>query len=85
MARSGEPRFENVDGVSGYGHQWWYRDFPFGDGRVRAQYAAGWGGQYIYIFPELDLVLVFTGGNYTQANPVDTIIKEHILPAIEKP
>jgi CubicO group peptidase (beta-lactamase class C family) len=39
-----------------YGYGWWIRDLA---GR-RAYYAWGFGGQYIFVIPELDLVVVTT-------------------------
>jgi CubicO group peptidase (beta-lactamase class C family) len=39
-----------------YGYGWWMRDL----GRHRAYYAWGFGGQYIFVVPELDLVVVTT-------------------------
>jgi CubicO group peptidase (beta-lactamase class C family) len=39
-----------------YGYGWWIRDF----GGVRACFAWGYGGQYILVFRELDLVVVTT-------------------------
>jgi CubicO group peptidase (beta-lactamase class C family) len=44
-----------------YGYMWWL--FPYGDGSHLAWVAWGWGGQYLIIVPELDLVAVFTGWN----------------------
>jgi hypothetical protein len=32
-------------------------------------------------FPSLDLVVVFTGGNYTQQHRLDEIVTTYILPA----
>jgi CubicO group peptidase (beta-lactamase class C family) len=48
----------------GYGYLWWRRDMPLKDGKVPVVFAAGLGGQYIFIVPKLDLVCVMTGGNY---------------------
>jgi hypothetical protein len=45
--------------------------------------AGGWGGQYIMILPELDTVVVFTGGNCTSKVRVYSILEKYILPAIE--
>lgn len=39
-----------------YGHQWWVKNYK----GVRINFAAGYGGQYIFVIPEFDLVLVFT-------------------------
>lgn len=49
----------NISGVD-YGYLWW--NIPF-KGLV-SKVATGNGGQYIFVFPELDMVAVFTGGAY---------------------
>ena len=36
----------------------------------------------IMLFPSLDMVVVFTGGNYVDEVPVDEIIERYILPAV---
>jgi hypothetical protein len=46
-------------------------------------YAGGWGGQFIMVIPELDAVVVFTGGNYLSFRPSFEILKKYILPAFE--
>lgn len=44
--------------------------------------ALGWGGQGIMILPELNTVVVFTGGNYVHNLKMAEILEEYILPAI---
>jgi len=34
------------------------------------------------VFSELDMVVVFTGGNYVEGNPEDEIIVRYILPSV---
>jgi CubicO group peptidase (beta-lactamase class C family) len=68
---------------SGYGYQWWLHTYDSGPGEVHAFHAAGWGGQRIIVFPKLDMVVVFTGGNYVQDSPVDEIVTRFILPAVQ--
>ena len=34
------------------------------------------------MFPSLDMVAVFTGGNYVGYEPVDDIVTRYILPAV---
>ncbi|QSQ13311.1 serine hydrolase domain-containing protein [Myxococcus landrumensis] len=47
-----------------YGYTWWRHELRVGD-RVYSQYeASGNGGQLIMVVPELDLVVMFTAGNY---------------------
>jgi CubicO group peptidase (beta-lactamase class C family) len=44
------------DLVGGYGAWWWIRSF----GGHHTFHAWGYGGQFIYVVPDLDLVIVFT-------------------------
>nr|WP_253905959.1 serine hydrolase [Corallococcus exiguus] len=47
-----------------YGYTWWRHELRVGD-RVYSQYeASGNGGQLVMVVPELDLVVLFTAGNY---------------------
>ncbi|MFC1997780.1 serine hydrolase domain-containing protein [Chloroflexota bacterium] len=66
----------------GYGYQWWLMIYRSGSTTIGSYFAAGWGGQRIVVFPRLDMVVVFTGGNYVEEEPVDVIIEGHILPAV---
>ena len=62
-----------------YGYAWWRHELKVGD-RVYAEYEAGGnGGQYIMVIPELDLTVMFTGGNYSQF-PVWRKFREELLP-----
>jgi CubicO group peptidase (beta-lactamase class C family) len=67
-----------------YGYLWWpFSALPQGR-RVAGVYAGGNGGQYIIVLPALELVVVFTGGNYNSAKaqrPFE-LLREHILPAV---
>jgi CubicO group peptidase (beta-lactamase class C family) len=69
----------------GYGYQWWRRPFRLDGNLIDAWYALGYGGQYIFIIDELNLMVLYTSGNYerdyayTQA--ID-IMDKHILKAL---
>lgn len=65
-----------------YGYQWWILDYLVDNQTIHTYSARGWGGQQIIVVPELDAVLVFTGGNYTVYPPVHHIVRTYILPAI---
>ena len=67
----------------GYGYQWWLRSYDYGSEAARCFFAAGWGGQRIHLFPDLDMVVVFTGGNYVGEEPVGEILTRFILPAVQ--
>ena len=68
-----------------YGYLWHSFEYPYGDRKVRAFFAAGNGGQISVGIPELDLAIVFTGGSYADDAlfiPQRVIIPEQILPAV---
>jgi len=65
----------------GYGFLWWLDS----DRRHDAFFAAGYGGQYVYVAPELDLLVVMTGNPQLQESelqPSRYIITDYILPAV---
>jgi len=54
-----EPHIE-VDRHRFYGYQWWVQSVPGVDRAMRLPAALGYGGQAIYLLPDLDMVVVFT-------------------------
>ena len=69
-----------------YGFQWWLGDFLHNNGFVEAWVTAGYGGQYSFSFPDLDLVVACTGHNYENGPGVGnlyTMIRSYILPSID--
>jgi CubicO group peptidase (beta-lactamase class C family) len=68
----------------GYGYLWWTGEHLFGEQLIKAYWAAGNGGNYIFICPELDLVAVFTGGNYNSILEVQPLamLTNYIIPAL---
>jgi len=72
----------SLSGTEGYGYQWWLQTYQVRSKSVDAYQAKGWGGQRIVVFPSLDMVVVFTGGNYLGHDPADDILTRFILPAV---
>jgi len=70
-------------GKVGYAYTWWTREFSASGKRLNGFWANGWAGQKIMVFPELDTVVVFTGGNYTSNNHNLKILERYIFPAIQ--
>ena len=70
-------------GRNGYSYTWWTKQYSHSGKEINMYYAGGWGGQYIMVFPELDTVVVFTGGNYTSKVKNFGIIEKYILSAID--
>jgi CubicO group peptidase (beta-lactamase class C family) len=48
----------------GYGFLWWKRKYPHGSRQLEAIFAAGNGGNFVFIIPSHELVVAFTGSNY---------------------
>ena len=68
-------------GMRGYAYMWWTHTFIKSSKRINMFYAAGWGGQFIMVIPELNTVVVFTCGNYVSYRPPFEILKRYIVPA----
>lgn len=76
----------NYRTLYGYGYNWWLGRSQYGDRKVEYFRAAGWGGQNVYVFAELDLILVFTAGGYYESRPLDVndLIEFYIFEAIRE-
>ncbi|MCA9695847.1 MAG: serine hydrolase, partial [Myxococcales bacterium] len=60
----------------GYGYQWWIDEGG-------SFHASGRGGQFLYVAPALDLIVVATGGaDEAQLEVYDQLLAEELLPAI---
>jgi CubicO group peptidase (beta-lactamase class C family) len=64
-----------------YGYLWWRQWLNVNGTRMEGVTAKGNGGQRIYLWPSLDLLVVITGGNYNEQSPSDEIQVKYILPA----
>jgi CubicO group peptidase (beta-lactamase class C family) len=59
----------------GYGYQWWVgEDFYV---------ALGYQGQFIFVYPEHDLIAVFTGGSRETFDYTVTLPERYIIPALD--
>lgn len=69
-----------------YGYMWWKK--PVGEFRV--QFAWGFGGQYIFIIPELSAIVVLTGSlqsadqSRSYKEPVFGMLRQDILPFLQE-
>ena len=66
--------------IHGYGYQWWRGTFA--NGNVATYFAAGWGGQYIYILPDLEMVVVITAGAYQGGDYGYHIVNDYVLNSV---
>ncbi len=76
-------KYENGE----FGFLWEHKYFILGGKRFDSYMASGNGGQKINIWPELDMITVFTGGNYNSymlygvSTPPNRMIPNYILKA----
>ena len=79
---------QNVFFGSGYGYQWWWGKSIINEQVVETFYAAGHGGQYIFVSPSLDCVTVVTskwiGNPFGEFRP-QMLLVNFILPAMLPP
>ena len=69
IAQSITPRFQATGYFGGtlfYGYQWWMGRSLANGKEIKWVGAFGWGGQRIFIVPELDLVMMTTAAQYGQ-------------------
>ncbi|MGD9711978.1 MAG: serine hydrolase domain-containing protein [Thermomicrobiales bacterium] len=69
-------------GYAGYGYQWWIVDYENG---FHAYFGLGFGSNYLYVVPSLDLVVVVLKGFETPPSPVSIVrpfIESWIIPAV---
>jgi len=69
-----------------YGYLWWIGTLDFEERELETYYAAGNGGQFIFVIPEVNMVAIFTGGNYNNMEktiqPIE-MLENYILPSIK--
>ena len=70
-----------------YGYLWWRGRQTINGRPIEGFWAQGNGGQIIFVCPNLDLVAVFTGGNYNSMLEIQFMgmLINHILPAMLPP
>jgi CubicO group peptidase (beta-lactamase class C family) len=67
-----------------YGYLWWLKYLEKDGVRYNGIAAQGNGGQKIFLFPDRQLVVVTTGGNYNSQSPADELILTYILSSFSK-
>ncbi|WP_273277015.1 serine hydrolase domain-containing protein [Maribacter polysiphoniae] len=68
----------------GYGYQWWIPEYTF-DGKTSIYAGNGYGGQYLMIAPEYNLIIVFNGWNINDEPEKSTwrVLQDRIIPTLK--
>jgi CubicO group peptidase (beta-lactamase class C family) len=68
-----------------YGYQWWIMDYQANGRSYECFFAAGWGDQYIFVFPEQDMMVVVNSGNFLEYGGVSVfgLVEDYILPSLQ--
>lgn len=76
---------ENTNDKNGYGYLWWHYTYQYNGTSIKSKEARGAGGQYIFVLPKLEMVVVITSGNYRngKTQQPESILEKYILPYIE--
>ncbi len=77
-------RLQDVKDKNEYGYLWWHDTYVIGGRSIASIEARGAGGQFIFIVPELESVVVITAGNYRnrKGNQSREVFRDYILPAM---
>ena len=70
-------------GNSSYGYYWWVEPFEVGGKTYHSIQGRGAGGQFLFIFPELELVAVITSHNRGMGNMLRTV-PQKVIPGFVK-
>jgi CubicO group peptidase (beta-lactamase class C family) len=79
----------SMNELTRYGYQWYLGDMEFlAGGTVRLEHWVGCfgnGGQRLWVFPDLELIIVVTAGNYSASEqwlPPIRVVREVVLPSL---
>jgi CubicO group peptidase (beta-lactamase class C family) len=78
---------DRTHGLRKYGYLFWINDYTYKNRKVESFFLAGNGGQIVMGIPELDLVIAFFGGSYSDKGTFlaqDSYVPDFILPAVEE-
>ena len=70
--------------ASGYGYQWWTDSAVIGEDIINYFFAAGFGEQYMFVIPSLDLIIIFNCGYFGVPVTISpfNLIEDYIAPSL---
>lgn len=80
---SPKPPSDDSFGRRGYSYTWWTHRFSQNGNPLDVFWAGGWGGQKIFVIPDLDAVVVMTAGNYSGSDTTVDLFRDYVLRAME--
>ena len=74
-----------ISDSEGYGYFWWTKQFMANGKKIDTFYAWGYGGQYIFVVPSLQLVVTMTASNWVmdEKKYAFDMMERFILPACQ--
>lgn len=80
-----EEHIATISAGTSYGYQWWLKNFHVNGQTYRTYYASGWGDQFMFVFPEQEMIIVINGGNYLSGGsiPLFSLIENFILESLQ--
>lgn len=82
IKESTTPLYKTYDNIGYYSYHWWVSSFNNNGIEINYYFALGFGGQYIIVVPQFDLVIVFTSRMYNNSLRPMYYFKEFILKVI---
>ncbi len=76
---STEPKISVSRALVHYGYQWWITDLSFKKTSNSAYFAMGNGGQFIFVVPSMNMVVVFVSDNYEDSFRPIYYMKKFVL------
>jgi CubicO group peptidase (beta-lactamase class C family) len=84
IRKATQPYFATTFNGYSYGYFWWVKKVKINETTTTTVISAqGAGGQYLYVFPEYDLVVAFTEHNYGTPLVGPFIVENYLVPALE--